>query len=1224
MKKTVPVIFIVLVFVGLLCFSPQLLKIKSIKDKAVNRISVETGWALDTERFHWRWLPLPHAALYDTSINKEGVSIHLPETRIFPSWKSLIRGKIEFGKISLFSPLLEINNPDLLSFQHSSNPFTTGSIQIINGQLTFPGRILPPGVTQAPPVVISGIEATLAFSGDRIDFGYSGSSSLCNILDIQGFYSRTDAGYRIDYELAGLDVQKIIPALLDGRLVPFRSMLNLRGHLEGNGFNRYIVEADGDFPCFASPSDIDSLFLNCGTARFRIEKNEENLQIDIDELQLKTPELTLSGRIARLHENVDPDSSLNDESPLWLIDLAGRDLDLTSIRKTILTLWGDNHIARTVCEIVLGGRAKTASYYFKAPLKGFDHIENMTIKADADGVIVLPPMTNLHLTDASGPIEIKNGFLTGAGLTAQLGKSMGNNGSLLLDLTGKTEAFKLDLDIKADVSDLPKVLIDLVDHDQFRKETGRFVNSNGWAKGHLKIGDTLDNLQVNVLVDSMNVKTKNSHLPWPILLNGGQLKVEPHKVSWMNARGSIGPHLIQRFSGNVDWSKDISFSVKSLESSIDSTPLLRELKRKAIIPVSVADKLENIEGPLNLTSTTVKGKFSDPASWSYSCLLSSSGSRWASNLLPHPIFAENLQLKITEKTIGIENSKIWFIEQPITVSGELTHTRLTDLHGWLKFNGTIRETSAEWLKSKKLFPEKYFPKLPCTLKDLKINWARDEVSLTGTIAAGLGVGDSPTVRIDLVDNTDRFVINELVFSSKTEIGKLNLEYFKDDSNRFKLKWQGFVSSSTVRKLLPYNLLRAEHLEGDFSLLLPFTGKTSPFNGWLRTSEYKKPDKSDSRGFTLKKLDIASTDDLNITIRPSLFATGENDFEISGTVGISDNLLDLALALRSKKINKEAIGEVLESVGKSLGEDSDKQTDSPPVQTTGRINFQIDRFESAPPPDQNTAKQPGNRYIVSPFQGFVTLHPESNYSLNVRSSKVCGLDISGTFHSTPSLGDNSFNIYTDSASPPLLQETLPCFGIQQDLIEGSFHADINVSGTHGIWTGGEANIYSENGFIKRLGFLSKAFSIINLTDLFQKNTLPDMANEGFTYSRFDIKSFIRDNKVFIEKGVLKGSGLNLFTQGEYDLGSHQADLTMMVAPLKTVDAIVTNIPLIGKIAGGADNALISIPVGIKGNLHDPAVTLLPPGAIGKGLFNLITNTLSLPFTVFSPLTKEVSP
>ena len=145
-------------------------------------------------------------------------------------------------------------------------------------------------------------------------------------------------------------------------------------------------------------------------------------------------------------------------------------------------------------------------------------------------------------------------------------------------------------------------------------------------------------------------------------------------------------------------------------------------------------------------------------------------------------------------------------------------------------------------------------------------------------------------------------------------------------------------------------------------------------------------------------------------------------------------------------------------------------------------------------------------------------------------------------------------------------------------------------------------------------------MVNLTDLFSSQKLPQLSGDGFAFTTFDLASHIENNRLVIDKAVVKGQGLNLFGQGSIDLKTNQADLIIMVAPLKTIDAIITNLPIIGQVAGGKDQAVISIPVGIKGDLKDPSVSLLPPEAIGEGIINLITNTLKMPLAIFTPLTQ----
>ena len=81
---------------------------------------------------------------------------------------------------------------------------------------------------------------------------------------------------------------------------------------------------------------------------------------------------------------------------------------------------------------------------------------------------------------------------------------------------------------------------------------------------------------------------------------------------------------------------------------------------------------------------------------------------------------------------------------------------------------------------------------------------------------------------------------------------------------------------------------------------------------------------------------------------------------------------------------------------------------------------------------------------------------------------------------------------------------------------------------------------------------------------------------------------------------------------------------MISPFKTLDAIVSKVPLLGRIIGGDTATLVTFPVGVTGKASDPQVTLLPPGAVGEGLLNIVKRTLLLPFNILSPILPDAAP
>jgi hypothetical protein len=90
------------------------------------------------------------------------------------------------------------------------------------------------------------------------------------------------------------------------------------------------------------------------------------------------------------------------------------------------------------------------------------------------------------------------------------------------------------------------------------------------------------------------------------------------------------------------------------------------------------------------------------------------------------------------------------------------------------------------------------------------------------------------------------------------------------------------------------------------------------------------------------------------------------------------------------------------------------------------------------------------------------------------------------------------------------------------------------------------------------------------------------------------------------------------EGDIDLINQEMDLTVLVAPLKTVDRIVGKLPIINNILGGT---LISIPFRATGKIGNPTVIPLSPTAVGSGVLGIMERTLKLPITLIQPIMTQ---
>ncbi len=351
----------------------------------------------------------------------------------------------------------------------------------------------------------------------------------------------------------------------------------------------------------------------------------------------------------------------------------------------------------------------------------------------------------------------------------------------------------------------------------------------------------------------------------------------------------------------------------------------------------------------------------------------------------------------------------------------------------------------------------------------------------------------------------------------------------------------------------------------------------------------------------------------------------------GRASFSKHNIDLDLDLKSDSVSWENLSQLLKTlkekypspdlapIPKSPNHQITKSPNSP-LSLTGRINLELDGFKytSIKEAAFSDKDQKVTDYIWRPLTGQVKFLPQGKTSISISSGTICGLNTTGTWRSGPGPSMANLSISTDHEEKVLFQNVLSCLGHDQNILEGSFVFNAKLEGTPGNWQRGTVELRSSNGIIRRMTLLSKIFSVLNVIDLFSKNGFLDLLTEGFPFSQMEIKGNIKDNNLYIDQAIIKGEGLNLFGSGTIDLDDMDADMTVLVAPLKTIDTIVSKVPLLGKAIGGKDATIVAFPVKIKGQITDPEVTVLSPDAVGGAMIDLVKNTLMLPFNILSPI------
>ena len=154
---------------------------------------------------------------------------------------------------------------------------------------------------------------------------------------------------------------------------------------------------------------------------------------------------------------------------------------------------------------------------------------------------------------------------------------------------------------------------------------------------------------------------------------------------------------------------------------------------------------------------------------------------------------------------------------------------------------------------------------------------------------------------------------------------------------------------------------------------------------------------------------------------------------------------------------------------------------------------------------------------------------------------------------------------------------------------------------------------EKGRIRRFHILSKVFSLLNVSQLF-KGKLPELTGEGLPYNTITGEIGIAKGIARTENLLVDSDAMRITIIGEADIARETLDFTVSLHPMGTVDAIVSRVPLVGRILVGEDESIICYYVEVKGDFSNPRVKHIPLRSMEKGLIEIMRRLLKTPMHI----------
>ena len=186
------------------------------------------------------------------------------------------------------------------------------------------------------------------------------------------------------------------------------------------------------------------------------------------------------------------------------------------------------------------------------------------------------------------------------------------------------------------------------------------------------------------------------------------------------------------------------------------------------------------------------------------------------------------------------------------------------------------------------------------------------------------------------------------------------------------------------------------------------------------------------------------------------------------------------------------------------------------------------------------------------------------------------------------------------------------GIFRGTLDGDFYLEGEEIGAK-FWktANGGGHLQITDGAMRELQGFAQIFSLLNVSQLFTFR-LPDMDKEGLPFSRLATSSRISDGIIYFDDFSILSPAINISAVGTIDSPHATIDSTLGIKPLRTVDIILSRVPLFGWVLTGEEEALITALFTLKGPIENPKVGAAPVSSVTSTALGIIGRALGLPF------------
>jgi len=1201
----------VAVITGLLILLPALVNTNAIRARIEEAASQAIEGQVDFEQIRLGLLPRPHVVIFQgRMVIPDSVQGKWVELSVFPRLRALLVARLEVGDLKLKQPDFELRLP--ISSRHKSEKgasFQGGDLRqqikeglgalatvvkdvevaIDDGQL----RVLE---QDKAPLEWQDITARLEVTEKRVAVDLTCSFSFIQKIVWNGELDPSTLNLNGKVFLQGLETHPLMAYWRpDSDLKITDGSVDLTLQFQSQGWSNW----QGDFESRTSmlkvqngtrQAEIGPAFLN---GRFNFSSSQMALQID--RLDLDNPQLSLVGKLL-----VDSSEAVGVH-----LKITGQNINANAVRATALSLGGHIPDVIEVFDFVKGGQIPTIEAEVQgkdwADLSAFEHWRidgEMT-----DGAIFIPTV-NLDLTDVYGHAIVENGILTAENIRANYRKTKSRQGSIKIGLVGDVKPFHLDIDLNADLAELPSILNRLIDNAQVKSELSRIEHLTGMGTGKLILGENLDDINVQIDVSEFDLRARYNRLPHPLAIKGGRFQFKGDEIRVGDLSAQMQNTHFSKMSGRINWGDTVELEVQTGAGIIALAEVYPWLKDHAELAESLKT-IEAVNGLISVSALDLKGPFSSLSAWRFDISGDIQNLAVKTTHLPKPLILSQGHFKLVPESLKLSKIRAQLLDLQAAFSFQINGY----MEGLNKLNysgnGKMGPDFAQWLTHEIKIPAQYHLKPPINFKSLDFEWNRSgEITVAGSMTTSNG----PTVTADMHFTPDEIDIRKLTVHDDASNDEFVLKH-KSKAKTTDLSFKGHLAKATLDQFWKKNQFLEGIIKGDLQAQID---SKHPLNSVVKGSLEAHQVFLPLTAAGLLRIDhtTLSASGKKLTIHEADIDWLGNRFELDGHLIFKPDSIFLEMNTAAEEIDVAK----LETLFKDNGKKKNKNKASSQSFFQGIVHIDTERLKYG-------------LYTWTPYRATLVLEKNS-MTMRINEARLCGIETPGTVKFSP---NGIWLEIIPSSQPEEIQYTSGCLlgKPTTERMEGKFQVTGAVN-TEGKTADellrklkGDLEITVQDGRIYNVGkagILTNVFSFLKINRLV-KGDVPDLNSNDFRFQSCSVKFYMQDGKLILTEGYVDAESLDIVaTKGEYNLFNQTLDLSLFVSPFKTVGTIVKYIPIIGQILKGV---LIAIPVKVEGDASNPKVTALSPSAFGSSAMDILKRTLEAPVKIIEPVVTDTS-